>query len=181
MAKRGQTRNRCFFHGGDFFFACEDFGGGGGRFDKSVHACTLFSVCLFFKVEISSRTPVPHYRLGSIQWLSELRRLWSSFSLSDGFPPCLYSLVSPPRLRWGQRSVCMVGRNLPPDFQSKRLGTFTCHCSNARVQWTPNKSQHRNLENKILPLSLPEIEPGTFLSRVRRSTNGAGRKTLCGV
>ena len=44
-----------------FFLPCEDFG---GIFDHSFPICAFIS--LFFKVEISLRTPIPLFRPGSV-------------------------------------------------------------------------------------------------------------------
>ena len=63
---------------GDFFLACEDFG---GVFDHSFPACACFLwfllLLLLFLVEISSRILIPlFYARISPQWLIKLRRLW---------------------------------------------------------------------------------------------------------
>ena len=49
----------CGVGGGGFFLACEDFG---RMFYNSFPACAFF----FFLLEISSRTLLPHFRLGSV-------------------------------------------------------------------------------------------------------------------
>ena len=51
-------------------------------------------------------------------------------------------------------------------------------------EWTLNKSKHKTLEKKILPLLLPGIKPTTFRSSVWSSTNWAiltvsGHQPLC--
>ena len=57
---------------GGFFLACEDLG---RMFDHSFPACASFFYVYFFEVEISSRTLIPLFMPGSVQWLTELRRL----------------------------------------------------------------------------------------------------------
>ena len=54
--------------------------------------------------------------------------------------------------------------NLPPALLAEWPGSFTCHCGNVGVKWTPNKSQHRKLtlEKKILPPFLPRLELANF-------------------
>ena len=53
--------------------------------------------------------------------------------------------------------------------------SFTCHCDNTGMEWTPNKSQHTKFtqEKKILPPLLPGFELITFRSRVRCSNQQA--------
>ena len=48
----------------------------------------------------------------------------------------------------------------------KNVITTLCHLK-------PNKGQHRKLEKKLFPMLLPGMEPATFRSRVRHSTNWA--------
>ena len=66
--------------------------------------------------------------------------------------------------------------NLPPALLAEWSGSFTCYCSKRGWNGYRNMSQHRKLttEKKILPPFLPWLEPGTFRSRVRRSTTGPG-------
>ena len=72
-------------------------------------------------------------------------------------------------LNW---TVCMFRCNLPPAHFIEWLWSFTCLCYNTGVEWTLNKSLHRELilEKKILPLLPLGIEPAAFHSQVWCST-----------
>ena len=85
---------------------------------------------------------------------------------------CLDSgIFSPHQLRW-DKGVCMFRCYLSSSLLAVWPGSFTCHCGNTGVEWTPNKNQHTKLtqEKKILPPLLPGFELATFRSRFRRST-----------
>ena len=81
---------------------------------------------------------------------------------------CLDGMVCLLRLRW-VKVVCVFIRNLPTADVAEWPGSFTCHCGNAEVERTSNKSQHTKLtlEKKILPPLLPGFELTTFRSQVR--------------
>ena len=138
----------------------------------------------FFKVKISLRKLIPLFRSGSVQsgpasW-DDCDRVFHDELRVSSFPDkvpalCLDSgVVGPLRLRWA-KSVCTFRCNLPPALLAEWPGSFTCHCSNTDLEWTPNKSQHAKLtpEKKILPTLLPGFELATFWSRVRRSNQQA--------
>ena len=81
-------------------------------------------------------------------------------SSPDWFPHCLHSgIACPLQLHW-VKGVCVFKCNLPPALLVERLGSFTCHCGNMGVEWTPNKSQHTKLtlEKIILLPPLPGFE-----------------------
>ena len=103
----------------------------GRIFNHSFPACALFFVffvCLFFEVEISSRTLIPLFRPGSVHSGSAscggvfLDKLHVCLFL-DRFP----HYVSPLRLRWVE-GVCMIRCNLSPALLAEWPGSFTCHC-----------------------------------------------------
>ena len=92
----------------------------------------------------------PYSRI-SPQWLSALRQLWPSipwwiaYELVSWQVPtlCLDSGInSPLGFRW-VKGVCVFRCNLPPVLLAEWPGSFTCHCSNTGVKWTPNKSAHK--------------------------------------
>ena len=71
----------------------------------------------------------------------------------------------------------MFSCNLPPALLAGWSGSFTCYCSNTKVERIPiyYKSRHRKLtlEKKILLPLQQGFEPVTFQSRVRRSNHWA--------
>ena len=73
------------------------------------------------------------------------------------------------------KGVCVFRCNLPPALLAEWPGSFTCHCGNAGLERTPNKSQHTKLtlEKIILPPLLPGFELAIFRSRVWRSNQQA--------
>ena len=100
----------------------------------------------------------------SLQWLSELRRLWANVLwevvrevVSQSVPTlCLDSgIVSPFPLRW-VKDVCEFRCNLPPALLAEWPGSFTCHCGNTGVERTPSKSQHTKSVS-YTHLTLPTI------------------------
>ena len=138
-----------------------------------------------FYVEISSRTLVQRFRPGSVntgsaRW-DDCGQVFPDGLRVSSFPwhiPTLRldSLVSPLRLLW-VKGVCVFRCNLPTALSAEWPRSFTCHCGNTGVEWTPNKSKHRKwtLEKKILPPLLPGFELATFRVRVRRCTNKLSR------
>ena len=94
---------------GGFFLAYKDFG---GSFVKSVPSCTFF---FFFSMEISSPTPIPLFRPGSVHsgsvslddcgWAFpvELQVSWFSWWVPT---LCLDSIVSGLQLCWVRGIVC---------------------------------------------------------------------------
>ena len=146
---------------------------------------TIYSPpALFFIAEISSPALILLFRPGSVHsgsasW-DDCDRVFHDELRVSSFPDkvpalCLDSgVVGPLRLRWA-KSVCTFRCNLPPALLAEWPGSFTCHCSNPDLEWTPNKSQHAKLtpEKKILPTLLPGFELATFWSRVRRSNQQA--------
>ena len=94
----------------------------------------------------------------NLQWLSELRRLWTSvpwpaecelvYCIGSYTTPGQHSQPAPTSL--GQRCI-LVGR---------MTGSLTCHRGRTGVERSPNKSQHRllTLEKNILPPLLPDFE-----------------------
>ena len=94
-------------------------------------------------------------------------------SFPDGFPHYAWTAAWSAHSDFVESRVCSC---LSVTCQSALLaewpGSFTCHCGNAGVERTPNKSQHTKLtlEKKILPPVLPGFEFATFPSRVRRFT-----------
>ena len=124
----------------------------------------------------------------SLQWLSELRRLWPNVPWQvacELFPdrfPHLYLDSGIVSLLWLRlvKGVCVFRCNLPPALLAEWPESFTCHCGNAGMERTPNKSQHTKLtvEKKILPPLLPGFERATFRSRVRRSNQQASPSPL---
>ena len=131
------------------------------------------------KVEISLWKLILLFRLGSVHsgsatwdtcnWAFPDKLFVSSFP--GRFPLCLdRCIVSPLRLQW-VKGVCVFRCNLPSAILAEWPVSFTCHCGNTGVEWTPKKSQHTKLtlERKILPPPLPGFEPATFQSRVWRS------------
>ena len=136
------------FHAVRFFsLACDDLG---RMFIHSFPACAFLSS--FFKVEISSRTLIPLFMPESPQWLSEIRRLWSSVprgaacELVPWQVPTLSldsGRVSPLRLCW-VKGVSVFRCNLPPALLAKWPGSFTCHCGYTEVgRDTEQKSAHK--------------------------------------
>ena len=77
----------------------------------------------------------------------------------------------------GQGSTCVCRCNLPPALLAEWLASFTCHCGDMGIEWTPIKSQHSKLtqEENILPPLLPGFELTAFQSWVRCSTNELSR------
>ena len=117
-------------------------------------------------MEISARV---HRAETTVSLCSLTSCVWAYFP--DRFPQyaCMDSgIVSPLRLRW-VKGVCVFRCNPPPALLAERPGSFTRHCGNTGMEWTPNKSQHTKLtlEKKILLPLLPGFELTTF--RVRRS------------
>ena len=149
----------------------------GRRFDN------LFTACAFLKIEISSGTLIPLLRpgseySGSASW-DDCARVFPRF------PKCSHTMPGqrhnqPTRTSLGQgKDVCVFRCNPPPALLAGWPGSFTCHCGNTGVEWTPNKSQHTKLTLKknIIPPLLPGFELTTFRVRIRRSTSKPSR--LC--
>ena len=69
---------------------------------------------------------------------------------------------------FGSRVYACLGVTRHLNFWPEWPESFTCHCGNTGVEWTPNKSQHTKwtLEKNILPLLLPGFELATFRSWV---------------
>ena len=76
---------------------------------------------------------------------------------------------------WWVMGICMFRCKLPAAVLAEWRGSFTCHCGNMGVEWTPNQSQHTKLtlEKKILPPLLLGFKLTTFWSWVRRSNQQA--------
>ena len=93
---------------------------------------------------------------------------WACFQIGSHTMPG-QCLVTPCRHYW-VKGVFVFWCNLPPVLLAEWPGSFTCHCGNTGVEWTPNKSQHTKLtlERKILLPLLPGFILPTW-SRVRHS------------
>ena len=116
----------------------------GKIFDESIPARTFF---FFFKVELSSSTPIPLSKPGSVDSgrLSELRQLWLSVPDELGMSSypwkvptlCLDSIVSPHRLH-RVKDVSVFTCDLPPALFAEWLKSLTCHCGNMgwNGRWT---------------------------------------------
>ena len=141
-------------------------------FDSSFLACPF---TFFFKVEIRSSALISLFRprtvhSGSASW-GYCGRVFPDKLCVSLFPCrfpilCLHSgMVSPPHLRW-VKGVCMFRGNLPPALLAEWPGSFTCHCSNMRVERTLNKSQLTKftLEKMFLLLLLRGFRLTTFQS-----------------
>ena len=133
------------------FFSCLQ--GFWENVQPSFSTCTSFFF-FFFKVEISSRTLIPHFRpgfvySGSASWddcgqFSLTSCLWAHFQIGSHTMPG--QPHSPFRLLW-VKGVCMFRCNLPPALLAEWPGSLTCHCGYTGVEQTPNKSQHTKLNS----------------------------------
>ena len=116
--------------------------------------CSFFS--FFFLVEISSHTLIPLYRPGSVHsgsasWDDCEQVFPDDLRVSlfpDSFPHYTWtsSRVSPLRLCW-VKGVFMFMCNLPPALLADWLWSFTRHCDNMRVEWTPNKESAHKVDS----------------------------------
>ena len=137
----------------------------------------------FFKVGNTSRTPISLFQaMVNPQWLSELRRPWSSVAWKDTceFVSLKGSHTMPgehtqPILTLFDQRCCVFRCYLPSALLAEWPGSFMCHCHDTGVERTLNKSQHRKLtlEKKILLPLLPGFKLATFKSWIWRSSKQA--------
>ena len=160
-----------------FSLACKDFG---RQFYHSFPACA-FIYLDSFKVEISSWTPIPPFRPGSVKlrwlWLSVPWRVVCELVLLTGSHTMPGQQHSQPTDFIGSRVYTSLGVTCHLHFLAKWLGPIRWHCGNTGVEGTPNKSQHTKftLEKKILPPLLLGLTLTTFWSQVPYSTNKLSR------
>ena len=164
--------------GGGFFLACKDLGK-----CSTIHSPPALFFFFFLKCRLArthlfrclgqDQSTVAQRAETTVSECSSTSCLWARFLIgSHTMPAQRHSQPTPTSLGHG---VCMFRCNLPPALWVEWPGSFTCHCGNTRVEWTPIKSQHTKLtpEKKILPPFLPGFELATFRSRVRRSNQQA--------
>ena len=135
-------------------------GFGGKIFDVSIPACTLFF--LFFKVEISSNTPIPLFTPGTVH----CGRVFPDELHVCLFPLevptlCLENIVSPLQLGW-VKGACVFRCNLTPAFLAEWPGSFTCHCGNTgwNGHWISVSTE--GLKKRISPLLWLGFKLATF-------------------
>ena len=110
----------------------------------------LLPALFFPKAEISWRAPIPLQFSISPQWLSELRRLWTSapWRVARELVFLIGSYTMPEQ--HSQSTLTSLGRvcmrvYLQPATRifGRMTFLFTCHCDYARVEQTRKKSQQR--------------------------------------
>ena len=157
---------------------CEDYG---VRFDETFLSCACLKKKIFDRFKWISIARADHFHVFrskiSPQWLSELRRQWTSvpwqvvcelvvlMPMDSNTMPGQHTQPSP--TSFGSKCVCVFNCNMLPELLASWPGSFTCHCGNTgwngqRTRAGTGRHRELTLDKKIHTPLLPNVDLRPF-------------------